>query len=58
METKTPDGETQQPELTARCISGHVETLTRAQIEEARRDGVAFCSRCGNVMFVTKAKAK
>jgi hypothetical protein len=44
-------------EVTAKCILGHTEVLTEAQIAEARSIGVAFCSKCQNPMSVRRVAA-
>jgi transcription elongation factor Elf1 len=38
--------------LTAQCLRGHVETLTPAQIKNARRDGVVMCKTCGDIAII------
>jgi hypothetical protein len=43
--------------VTAKCILGHIEVLTEAQISEAQKLGAAFCSKCGNPMSARKVEA-
>lgn len=43
--------------LSGRCILGHQQTLTEAQIEEARSLGCAMCSTCGNAVIVAGGAA-
>lgn len=53
--SKQKESQASSLHLQARCILGHVETLSPAQIEAAGRDGVAMCSRCGNATLVRRA---
>ena len=41
----------------AKCLAGHVYTMSESDLKAANANGVATCPTCGSIAFVTQIGA-